>query len=393
MKKLTSNKCFILLVFLAFFGFSIGLFDNYRDLWLSSNNISTLTISHIKSISYIITVLVLFFFTLKVSSSKLKNGITITIVLKMITSSILLCLNNTSNLFLIKFLMFFDIAFTQVIVSSIYPLMLKFARGDELYTKKEVIESLFNKLGFFLVSILLGKMIFGTVIDYNICLLLSLIFTFIAFIIIINFEIEEKKESAVDIKEAIKYFNKNKVLYLFLITNLIASITWSSMIGMPLLTLTKTLNLSPKISSFLILGLGIISNLLAIIVVKYLRSKNDYINLFFKFGFRIIIYLLVFLTNDKLFLLISLITLLITDCTYNFIFASHFTNIIDEKYSLLLIVLKYCTSLIGNAVGVSICGLVFNLSIKYIALPALIIGIIHYILASILVHKKRYSLI
>ena len=191
MKKLTSNKCFILLVFLAFFGFSIGLFDNYRDLWLSSNNISTLTISHIKSISYIITVLVLFFFTLKVSSSKLKNGITITIVLKMITSSILLCLNNTSNLFLIKFLMFFDIAFTQVIVSSIYPLMLKFARGDELYTKKEVIESLFNKLGFFLVSILLGKMIFGTVIDYNICLLLSLIFTFIAFIIIINFEIEE----------------------------------------------------------------------------------------------------------------------------------------------------------------------------------------------------------
>lgn len=75
MKKLTSNKCFILLVFLAFFGFSIGLFDNYRDLWLSSNNISTLTISHIKSISYIITVLVLFFFTLKVSSSKLKMAL------------------------------------------------------------------------------------------------------------------------------------------------------------------------------------------------------------------------------------------------------------------------------------------------------------------------------
>jgi len=111
MKKITENKNLILLIFVAIFGFSIGLFDNYRELWLNSNNISSSSISHIISVSYIVTVLVLFYFTIRINASKLKNGITIVLVLKMITSTILICLNNTNNLFLIKFLMFFDIAF------------------------------------------------------------------------------------------------------------------------------------------------------------------------------------------------------------------------------------------------------------------------------------------
>lgn len=393
MKKILENKCFILLVFLAIFGLSVGLFDNYRDLWLDANNLSPKTISHIISISYLVTVLILFYFTLRVSASKLKFGITIALILKLITSTTLIVLNNTSLVFLIKFCMFFDIAFTEVILSSIYPLMLNISKGDLLYTKKDVVESLFNKLGFLIVSILIGRTIGSKVIDYNICLLLSTIFVFLSFIILINTDIEStSSDKPLNIKESLNYFNKNKVLYLYLTTSIISSIAWSAMLGMPLLTLTKNLRLSTTTSSFIILGIGIISNILAIIIVKYFRSKNDHLNLFIKFGIRVILYLLCVLIGNKTIILITIIYMLLTDCTHNFIFSSYFINNIKSDYSLLLVVLKYCASLIGKGIGIFICGLVFNLPLKLIAIPTLIIASIHYILASILITKKRFNL-
>lgn len=120
MQKLKDNKSFCLLFFLALFGFSIGLFDNYRELWMSTNGLSTTTISHVISISYIVTVFVLFYFTIQVSTNKLKWGICITLALNMITGTGLICLNETGNAFFIKFLMFFNIAFSQLILASVY---------------------------------------------------------------------------------------------------------------------------------------------------------------------------------------------------------------------------------------------------------------------------------
>lgn len=393
MKKLFNNKSLTILIFLALFGFSIGLFDNYRELWMSANNMSSITISHIISISYIVTVLVLFYFTIRVSTEKLKNGIVISLMIKLITSTILICLNGTNKVFLIKFLMFFDIAFTQVIVSSIYPLMMSIAKNDEIYTKKEVITNIANKLGFLLVSIILGKTIVGTFIDYNICLLLSTIFVFLSFLILNNLELKkENKNNNINIEETIKYFNKNKVLLLYLITCLVGGIIWSSVIGMPMLTLTNRLGFKPNHASFFILSIGILSNILSVLVLKFFRHKNDHVNLIFKFGLRVVLYLLVFLINNNIILIITFIYLLITDAMYSFIFDSHFINSVEEEYSLLITVLKYCASLIGNSLGVFICGLLFNLDIKYLVIPAIIIGIIHYVMCTILVNKKNYSL-
>ena len=99
-KKL--SKSTQILIFLGLFGFSLGLFNNYRDLWMNANNLNASSISRVIGISSIITVLVLLFFTLKVSTSKLKGGITISLILKMLTSTILICLNNTNKIVLIR---------------------------------------------------------------------------------------------------------------------------------------------------------------------------------------------------------------------------------------------------------------------------------------------------
>ena len=389
MKKVLSNQSLLILIFLGIFGFSIGLFDNYREMWMSVNHLSTTSISRVISVSYIVTVFVLLFFTIRVSADKLKTGILITLVLKLITGTILICLNQRDQFFLIKFFMFFDIALTQLVVSSIYPLLMNIKKDDVLYTKKSTVESLSNKLGFLFISILLGRVIFGRIVDYNVCFFLSLLFVFFSFFVLTLVNVEAKEDSSFDFKKSIAYFHKNKIFLFFLLVSILGNVVWYSILGMPMLLFTQKFEMDSNLASFLILGFGILSNILAMVIVKYFKFSNDYVNLFFKFGIRVFFYLLIFLSGNKFFFFLGILYLLLTDCTHNFIFDSFFINIIDSNYSLILTTLKYCASLIGSSIGVFLCGLVFSMDLKYSILFPLLLGVLHYVLASILVQKKK----
>ena len=193
-------------------------------------------------------------------------------------------------------------------------------------------------------------------------------------------------------KKTVQYFNNNKVLYFFLFVNFLGDMIWGAILGMPMLLLTENLHFSSNFASFFILGLGICSNILSMLVVKYFRFKNDQYNLLMKFGIRVILYIVLFITNSKLLFLITLVYLFLTDCPYSFIFSSYFINNIEEQYSLFLTTLKYCSSLLGKAIGTFFCGLVFNLKLRYFIIPTLIFSIAHYIFATILI-KKRENII
>ncbi len=389
MQKLKENKSLCLLFFLALFGLSVGVFDNYRELWMNDNGLSTSAISHVISISYIVTVFILFYFTIRVSPKKLKWGISLSLLINMITGTILICLNHTKYYFWIKFLMFFDIAFSQLILASVYPLMMQIDKSDELYAQKSFVETVSNKFGFLIVAFFLGKTIFHHLIDYNICLLVSVIFNFLAFISLLFISLNSQKDEILNIKQTKQYFAENKVLYHFLITNLLGDMIWGCVLGMPLLLLVNNFHFTSNIASFIVLGLGILSSILSILILKYFRFENDNINLFIKFGLRIILYFLIFLTNNSYILLITIFYLFLLDQPYSFIYSSYFINHIKEEYSLFLTTLRYGSSLLGKAMGTMICGFVFHLSNRLFILPALIISIIHYILATLLIQKKE----
>lgn len=387
-EKLRKDNSTMLLIFLALFSLSIGVFYNYNELWLDANGLTPASISRILSICSIVTVLSLLFFSLKFSMKQLKNAMTKILVLNMITSTILLCLNGSGFDFGIKFFMFFDAALKEIIVSNIYLLMISARKDDVLYTKKESIEYFANKIGFFLVAFFLGKKLGSFVFDYNTCLLLSVLFSFLSFLVLIFIKIENKDSRKVTLTETFKYFNKNRIFYLYLLVHFIGSAAWASLAGLKMLTLTETLSYSAKTASYIVLIMGILTSVLAMIIVKYLKAKNDHINCFFKYGFRVILYLLIFLTNDKTFLFIALIYLLLTDNTYSFLFSGHFINHIDANYAMIYNVIKYCVGQIGNGLGVFICGLTFNLEIKYIGLVTLVLGLITYVFATVLVSQK-----
>ena len=389
LNKLHNNE-FLLFLFLGFFSFANGLFSNYRSLWLQSNNLTTSNIANITSIASIITVLIFIMFTIGISIPKQKKAINFILLLKIFTSISLFFLNNSTHIKLIKFITFFDIAFIELILASIYPLLLNISKNDLTYTRKETIESFFTKIGFLIASLTLGLSLGKLILNYNTCLFLSTIFFLISFLIFANIKINfNNQNSYITIKPTLNYLNTHKFLYLYLLCNALSSLIWASILGMPLLSLTNNLGFSPKSASFIVLIFGILTNFLAIIIVKHLKVKNDNVNMFFKYGMRLIFYLLVFISNNKLLLIITFMYLLLFDIPYGFLFGSYFINKVPNKYTFVITTLKYCSSLIGNSLGIFICGLVFNLNIKYLVLPALIIGIIHYILGTYLLNKRE----
>lgn len=387
--KFRNDKSLMILMFLGIYSFSTGLFSNYQVLWLQDNGLSTISISRVIMIAYIVTAFSLLFFSLKVPPKKLKFGILIACITKMVISTLLICLNGSNLQFWIKFLMFFNIAFGEIILSSIYPLMLNIKKSDVAYTKRESVESVADKLGLFFASFLLGVTIGKFTIDYNICLLFSVIFLFIAFLVLMFVDVEGKGTKNVTLRESLTYFNNNKILYLYLFVIFIGSAAWASILGLKMLSLTETIGLSSKFSSYLVLGLGILTNILAILIVKYLKFKNDYTNIFFKYGLRCVFYVTLFITNSNTVLLVTIIYLLLTDVTYSFVFSGYFMNNMDERYILVFSVFKYCITLIGDGLGTFICGLVFNLDVRYMGLTAAILGIATYMSANILVSKKK----
>lgn len=387
--KLKKNKSTMMLLFLGVFSFSAGLYNNYRQLWLAENGLSTLSISKVIMVAYVVTALALLYFSLKIPTKKLKLGVLVSCILKMITSALLICLNGSGHYFWIKFLMFFNIAFGEIILSSVYPLMLNIKKSDELYTKRESVESIADKIGFFLVSFLLGRTIGNFMFDYNKCLFLSTVFLFISFIILLFVDVEGKDSKSVTLKESFVYFGKNSAIYLYLFVIFIGSMAWASILGLKMLTLTDTIGLSSKVASYLILGFGILTNILAVLIVKYFKFKNDYVNILFKYGLRVLFYVAIFLTNSKLVLLVTIIYLLITDVTYGFVFSGYFMNNMKEKYILVFSVLKYCITLVGDGIGTYLCGLTFDLDVRFTGLVATILGLTTYMCANLLVSKKK----
>ena len=107
MKKIKDeNK---ILVMLAFFSISIGLWGNFRQLWLQDNNFSVTQISNIISIGTFISVIGIALIGKYVTLNKLKNTLTFILIIKFINMLTLYYLNGTSQTELINLTIVIDI--------------------------------------------------------------------------------------------------------------------------------------------------------------------------------------------------------------------------------------------------------------------------------------------
>ena len=196
-----------ILIMLAFFSISIGLWTNFRQLWLQDNNFSVTQISNIMSIGALLSIIGIALIGRYITLNKLKKTITFILIIKFINMLLLYYLNGTNQVEIIKLSIIADIVMEYIIITSIYPLITTIVKSNTIYSKRKLTEYLFKDIGILFGGIFIGKSIAGILVNYNVCLIVSNIFLIISIIAMLNIRIEHTKEKKQIKNKMIKWYN------------------------------------------------------------------------------------------------------------------------------------------------------------------------------------------
>lgn len=355
-----------ILVMLAFFSISVGLWGNFRQLWLEANNFSATNISNIISIGTFISVLGIIFVGKYIKLDKLKYFITFTLLIKFFNMLLLLKLNNSLNSALINISIAIDVLTEYIIISSIYPLITTILKNNTIYSKRKLTEYLFRDVGVLIGGILIGKTVIGISVNYNVCLFLSIIFLGIAIITNVNLRIEKSNEIKKDTKSSlIKYILKSKIQVLYAIYTFIGATAFSTALGLKMLTFTNYLGFSDSSATKYLLIIGLIADVVGILALKYFTPKNDYITITIKFGIRFIAYIIAFISNNIIITLIAITWSILISTAYENVCDGYYINAVKNEYQLRYTNFRYIIRFLGEAVGVFLCGLMYEIGLKY----------------------------
>lgn len=353
-----------ILIMLAFFSISVGLWGNFRQLWLQSNKFSVTQISHIISVGTFISIVAIILTGKYVKLNKLKKYITYSIGFKVLNLFLLYFMNGKEFNKFIVISIIIDIVLEYMIITSIYPLITNIIKNDKEYSKRQLTEYLFRDVGILIGGFFIGRNILGKLIDYNVCLIIANAFLFISLFVIA--EIDNNIEYSVKKKESIlKYILKNKMLILYLIYILLASIAMSTSLGLKMLTLTNYFKFTDSVATNYLLIVGLLADGLGIIALKYLTPKNDYLTLTIKFGIRFLGYIIAFLSNNILIIFIAMTWSILISTAYENICDGPYVNSVENEYQLEFTNLRYIIRFLGESIGVFLCGLMYEIGLKY----------------------------
>lgn len=354
-----------ILVMLAFFSISKGLWENFRQLWLQDNNLDVTQISQILSIASLCCVIALIVFSKKLSLNKIKSVLSFSIFMKALCLLVLYILNHSGQTAIINGLVILDTIFEKIIIISIYPFIVTIKKDDKLYSKRKLVEYLFSDIGVLVGGVAIGRTLGKFLISYNICLLISIIFLLMAFITILNIKKPVIQKKSIELKETLKYISKDKIVKIYVLDYLIGNIAMNTGLGLKMLMLTNILKFSDSTATKYLLLVGLLADLIGIIVLKYLTGKNDYISISIKFGIRFLLYSLVFLTNNLVVCFVAITWSILIQTAYENITDAPYINRVDNEYQMLFTNIRYIVGLIGTSIGLYFAGVTYNMGIRY----------------------------
>lgn len=353
-----------ILVMLAFFSISVGLWGNFRQLWLQDNNFPVTQISNIISIGTFISVIAIALIGRYVTLNKLKSTLTFVLLIKFINMLVLYFLNKTNQIELIRLTIVIDIVMEYIIITSIYPLITMIIKDNTTYSKRKLTEYLFRDIGILFGGIFIGKNIAGILVNYNMCLVVSNMFLVISLITMINIKINNIEEQQNKNNSMIRYILKSKILMLYLLDMFIGTIAMSTALGLKMLTLTNYFSFSDSVATNYLLIVGLIADVIGIVALKYLTSKNDYLTITIKFGIRFIGYVIAFISNNLTITLIAITWSLLISTAYENICDGVYINRVEKDYQLSFANIRYIIRFLGEAIGVFFCGMMYDIGLK-----------------------------
>ena len=390
MKKIKGENQ--ILIMIACFSISMGLWEKFRGLWLQDNNFTITNISNIISIGTLISVLGIMFVGKNIKLEKLKGFVSISLIIKFLNLIMLLNLNNKGNTSLINFSIILDVVTGYLVTTSIYPLITTIIKNNTVYSKRRLTEYLFRDIGILVGGLLIGKNIIGVLINYNMCLLVSIIFLAISVIVMFNMSAcKEVKSEASEKVQILKYISQRKTQVIYALYNFIGSMAMMTALGLKMLTLTNYFEFTDNQATNYLLVIGLLADLVGILALKFLTPKNDYITVTIKFGIRFIGYTIAFLSNNIIITLIAITWSILISTAYENICDGYYINEVDNKYQLALTNFRYIVRYLGEAAGIFLCGMMYEIGLRYMfGLSAFFmifqIGLAYYL---IYLRKKR----
>ena len=352
-----------ILIMLAFFSISMGLWSNFRQLWLQSNNMNVSEISSLLSMGTFISAILIFISAKRLKLDKIKGFITGCLLLNSINMFILFLINGNSNLNLIKACVILNIVLEKFVIISIYPLITTIQKTDNIYSKRKLVEYLFRDIGILVGGIFIGKTIFSLNVDYNICLSISLLFMLIATLVIANIKIKTgNKKSEI----SFKFIHKDKILITYLITYFIGTTAMRTGLGLKMLMLTNQLSFSPSGATNYSLVIGLLADLVGILALKYLTPKNDYVTITIKFGIRLALYTFAVLSNNVVLIIIAITWSLLISTAYENKTDGIYINRVNIEYQLFFSDMRFVIGILAEALGLLFAGILFKYGIRYI---------------------------
>ena len=372
-----------ILLMLAFFSISKGLWENFRQLWLQDNNLNVTEISQIIGIKTFYCINVLIILAKKLSQDRIKKIISISLFIKVVSLMALYLLNHTADSALINLFIIVDTICQNIIIISIYPFIVSIKKEDKLYSKRKLVEYLFSDIGILVGGMLIGRSIGNLFIDYNICLLVSVIFLLLALIIVIPIKNAKVNKEKVELKKTIQYIIKDKIVFLYIVDYLVGNMAMNTGLGLKMLMLTNGLHFSDGEATNFLLAVGLIADVIGIMALKYFTPKNDYLTITIKFGIRMALYWIAYISNDLNICLIAMTWSILISTAYENISDAPYINRIRNEYQMIFTNIRYTIGLVGTAIGLYFAGIMYNFGIAYnLGLSAFImifqIGIAYY---------------
>ena len=253
-----------------------------------------------------------------------------------------------------------------LITTSIYPLITTIIKNNTIYSKRKLTEYLFKDIGILIGGLLIGRNIIGVLVDYNMCLLISIIFLAISVIIMFNISDNKAVQTIPSEKiQIIKYILKRKVQVIYAIYTFIGSMAMMTALGLKILTLTNYFNFTDNGATNYLLIVGLIADAIGILALKFFTPKNDYITITIKFGMRFIAYTIAFLSNNIMITLISITWSILISTAYENITDGYYINEVENKYQLALTNFRYVVRYLGEAAGIFLCGIMYEIGLRY----------------------------
>ena len=373
--KIGNERLILIVLFLM--SFSMGIWGNYRQLWLKDRLFSLTDISRIFSVALICSAVISFIISLFSSKIKIKNVIIESIFIRLLAMIVLFF---TKDIFVIKIGILLTVMCEVIFSVSYYPLLAYVNKSDEMFKKKSLVDYIARDIGIIGCGILLGISIHNIpLLTYQGCLIIALIANTLSGLFLLFFKANEKiSQEHGALLKSFKNILKDKTNRIYLISVLFIDISYGIIFDLMMLILTgeSYINFEVSIASIFIIVCNFLGSVFCSMFNKFSKKISFNLGILIKFGTR----LLTFITEDINAFIISIVVSYITSRLLEDKSTGTFLQRVKNEDQFLFGNIRYFVACIGEGIGAFLAGVLIVSAFKNIFLGAAITTTIQIIL-------------